>query len=228
MLRAGQLFGEIGVINNDFRSGRVSAAEDSKVISISGDRLFLEEHVPPAIALKVVRALTKHITNYLRSKEQVATAEIIRQGENDFVEFKSTLRWNLFSNKKDKAIEKAVLKTLVAFMNSKGGLLLIGVADDGAILGLDNDQFPNNDKILLHLTSLVKKRIGTLYLKFLHFSIERIEDKEVLRVDCQPSTLPAYLKDDQQDHFFIRTGPSTTDLRLSKVYTYIKGRFEKA
>lgn len=38
-------------------------------------------------------------------------------------------------------MEKAVLKTLVAFLNSKGGTLLIGVADDGTVIGVDEDSF---------------------------------------------------------------------------------------
>ncbi|GEM_PF-5586914 len=35
--------------------------------------------------------------------------------------------------------------------------------------------------------------------------------------------------DQLQTHevFYIRTGPSTTDLRLSKVYAYIKERFDE-
>lgn len=38
---------------------------------------------------------------------------------------------------------------------------------------------------------------------------------------------PVYLNDGQSEHFYIRTGPSTTDLGLSKVYGFIKDRFEK-
>lgn len=224
-LTPGQLFGEIGIINNDFRSGSVRAAEDSVVISICGTRLFDEAFIHPKTSLKIIRALTKRITNYLRSKEQISTREIIEQGENDYVEFKSTLRVNLYSKKKDKAIENAALKTLAAFMNFKGGTLIIGVADDGSIFGLEEDGFPNHDKLLLHLTSLVKTRIGALFLKFLHFSVEQIGEKEVLRINCTPSTMPVYLDDGQLEHFFIRTGPATTDLRLSKIYDYIKDRY---
>lgn len=223
----GQLFGEVGVINADFRTGTVMAVEKTEVICICGDRLFQSEIVPPKVALKIVRALGKRIINYLRSKEQISTKEIIEQGESDYVEFKSTLRWNLHSNKKDKAIEHAALKTVAAFMNTKGGTLMIGVADDGTLLGLATDQFANHDKLLLHLTKIVQDRIGALYIKYLHFSIENIVGKDVLRIDCTPSSIPAYLKDSNVEHFYIRTGPATTNLRLSKVYAYIKERFDK-
>lgn len=227
VLKPGQLIGEIGVINGDFRSGIVYASELSTVISICGTRLFNEEFIPPVVTLKIVISLSKVITGYLRSREQTSTMEIIQNGEDSNVEFKSTLRWNLFSKKKDKAIEKAVLKTLAAFMNSNGGVLIVGVADDGNILGLENDQFGDSDKLLLHLTNLIKERIGPLYLKYLHFSIEEIRETEILRIDCVPASIPAYFKDDNSDHLFIRSGPSTTDLRLSKVYKYITERFDR-
>lgn len=226
-LRKGQLFGEIGVINADFRSGTVMAVEPTEVICICGSRLFESEYVEPSTALKIVRALSRRITNYLRSKEQISTKEIIEQGESDYVEFKSTLRWNLRSGKKDKVIENASLKTIAAFMNASGGTLIVGVDDEGTILGLAADKFANHDKLLLHLTKIIQDRIGDLYIKFLHFSIENINDKDILRIDCTPSSIPAYLKDGNLEHFYIRTGPSTTDLRLSKVYAYIKERFDK-
>lgn len=226
-LQPGELIGEIGVINGDFRSGRVTASESSTVISICGTKLFMEEFIPSSVALKIVRALSKRITSYLRSKEQISTLEIIQKGESESVEFKSTLRWNLFSRKKDKAIEKAALKTLAAFMNSTGGLLIVGVTDDGNILGLENDHFESHDKLLLHLTSIIKERIGPLHLKYLDFTIENISGKDILRIDCHPADVPAYFKDENSDHLYIRYGPSTTDLRLSKVYDYITERFTK-
>lgn len=226
-LQKGQLFGEIGVINSDFRSGTVTAVEPTEVIGICGGRLFQSEYVNPSVALKIVRALSKRITNYLRSKEQISTKEIIERGESDYVEFKSTLRWNLHSTKKDKVIENASLKTIAAFMNTSGGTLIVGVADEGTILGLETDKFENHDKLLLHLTKIIKDRIGSLFIKFLHFSIEKINGKDILRIDCSPSTIPAYLKDGNVEYFYIRTGPSTTNLRLSKVYVYIKERFDK-
>lgn len=225
-LKPGELIGEIGIINGDFRSGTVIAAELSSVISICGIQLFQDNIIASSTTLKIVKALSKRITNYLRSKEQISTLEIIQQGENHTVEFKSTLRWNLFTKTKDKVIEKAVLKTLVAFMNSKGGMLIIGVADNGEILGLENDQFENNDKLLLHLSGIIKTRIGPLHLKYLHFSIEKIIDKEILRIDCFPAAIPAYYKDDISEHFYIRNGPATIDLRISKLYDYIVDRFK--
>jgi len=227
VLRPGQLIGEVGVINGDFRSGTVVALEDASLISICGTSLFNDDLIQPAVALKILRVLSKRITNYLRSKNQVATRELIHHGENEHVEFKSTLRWNTYTNKKDPAIEHTILKTITAFLNTEGGVLLIGVADDGTLLGLAFDQFDNNDKILLHITTMVKKSLGSIFLKYIDFSIETIDEQKLLRVDCKASNIPVYMKDGNNEHFYIRTGPATTDLQLSKIHTYIMERFDK-
>lgn len=224
-IKVGEFFGEIGFINEDFRSGAVVAKKDAIVSCMSRDKLFDKQYVRPEVALLIMQVLAKRITTYLRSKEQISTQEIIRQGESDNVEFKSTLRWNLFINKKDKNIEHAALKTIAAFLNSRGGILLIGVDDSGKILGLETDQFANHDKLLLHLNKLISDRIGTLFTQNIHASVEKVDGTDLLRIDCQPSTKPAYLKDGQQEYFYIRTGPSTTALALSKVYSYIQERF---
>jgi len=226
-LLPGQLFGEIGLLNANFRSGMVTALEPTEVIRICGTSLFKEELIQPKVALKIVRELSRRITNYLRSKEQVSTKELIAQGENDHVEFKSTLRWNLYTNAKDQAMEKAILKSIAAFLNSAGGTLIVGVADNGEILGLKKDGFANNDKMLLYLTSIIKTRIDALHLKFIYFFIEPIDGIDVLRIDCAPATVPAYVSDGKLDHLYIRTGPSTTDMRLAEVYTYLRERFYK-
>ena len=64
---------------------------------------------------------------------------LIKAGESKVVEFKSTGRKNLSTGAKDSAIEWSVVKTIAGFMNSHGGTLLVGVQDDGSVLGLEED-----------------------------------------------------------------------------------------
>ena len=102
----------------------------------------------------------------------------------------------------------------------------MGISDEGTVLGLEDDRFENHDKLLLFLTGTIKSKMGALHLKKIHFHIEQLEKKEVLRVDVEAGTEPCYLVKENLDHFYIRTGPSTTDLRLSKVHEYIATRFD--
>ena len=43
-------------------------------------------------------------------------------------------------NKRDARLVDACIKTVAAFLNSDGGELLVGVADNGQIIGLERDQ----------------------------------------------------------------------------------------
>jgi len=89
--------------------------------------------------------------------EQLETnslAQRIQHGETATLEFKASLRWNIRAKKNDKEMENGVLKTIAAFCNTAGGELLIGVADDKSILGVEHDGFPNHDKFQLHLRNL--------------------------------------------------------------------------
>lgn len=94
----------------------------------------------------------------------IAIADLIAGGETRAVEFKSTLRMNLHTGQVDDKIQVSALKTIAGFLNAKGGTLLIGVADNGEVLGLDADGFQNEDKLGLHLVNLVKDRIGEVFL----------------------------------------------------------------
>ena len=149
---------------------------------------------------------------------------MIATGENEKVEFKSTLRWNLAADKADKAIENSALKTIVAFLNTEGGTLFIGVKDDGNILGIEKDQFLNEDKYLLHFASLLNDRIGKHYIEHIEWGLREVKGKKILRVTCKPSPTPAFLKNNGEE-FFVRNGPSSVQLSTSEVLEYSKKHF---
>ncbi|MEO1654693.1 MAG: RNA-binding domain-containing protein [Bacteroidota bacterium] len=224
-LETGDLFGEIGVINDSLRSASVRAQSDGKVIRICGHKLFLPEFIQADLSLKITRALARNIINLLLSREQTSTNSLIARGENEYVEFKASLRMNPRSGKKEKNIELGIIKTIAGFMNTKGGTLLIGVEDNGHILGLKGENFENADKLILHLIQLIKSRIGLIHSEFIHAEVVYLEEKPLLRVDCEAARVPAYVQDEGKEFFFIRTGPSTSKLKLSKVYPYIYQRF---
>lgn len=225
LLGKGELLGEIGLLSGEFRTGIVRALRDSELISICGTRLFSEEYVPAKVALKILLILSRRVVGFLQNREQSSTLSLIQNGENDQVEFKSTLRLNLHTEEFDKRIQLANLKTIAAFLNTTGGSLLLGVNDAGSLLGLDHDRFESEDKRLLHLTHLVKTSMGELSTQYIKAHHVQVNGKDVLRVDCRPSLSAVYLNWQHEEKFYIRSGPTTIDLGLSSVYPYIKSRF---
>ena len=121
-----------------------------------------------------------------------------------------------------------VLKTIVAFCNTKGGELLIGVADDGSIVGIEHDLFPNEDKFELHLRNLLIERIAPSVAEFIEFGLVAIDGKNICHVTCKQSKRQEiWLKPDKSspELFYVRVGPSSTELQPRQTFAYIKDHF---
>ena len=149
---------------------------------------------------------------------------LIKAGESERLEFKATVRWNLQKDQAGKEIEVAWLKGVVGFLNTTGGVLLIGVEDDGTIAGLDRDNFKNDDKCLRHIDSLISTHIGLEFSRFIHFSIIEIAGKKIVEIRCHASDIPAFLKKGEAEEFFIRTGPASRKLKPSQIIKYLASR----
>ena len=152
---------------------------------------------------------------------------VIGNGESEAVEFKSTLRINLHTDEPDKRIELSVLKTLAGFLNTNGGTLVVGVSDDGMPVGIDADKFLNEDKMSLHLVNIVKNRMGPQAMTAIHVHFEEHDDSRVLVIRCSRSLAPVFVRDSEIERFYVRTGPSTTELTASQIQGYIKQRFKQ-
>jgi predicted HTH transcriptional regulator len=122
-------------------------------------------------------------------------------------------------------MEVAVLKTLAGFLNTKGGTLVVGVSDDGEPVGLHHDKFPNEDKMALHLVNIIKARLGIHAMTRLHIHFDDRNGTRVLVVRSSRASAPVFMKDGDLERFYIRTGPSSTELTASQTQEYIKQRF---
>ena len=166
---------------------------------------------------------------YLRAHRNAE--ELIKRGESKTLEFKSTLRWSLKENRQDdKGVTHAVLKTIAAFLNTEGGDLLIGVADDGSIVGIERDQLENDDKFMRHLTQVVRNGLGDRAGTCINPKTQIVKDKTVCVVSCQRSPEPVFLKwkgieATPNGDFFVRSGPGTVKLPPDSAQEYIRTRF---
>ena len=157
---------------------------------------------------------------------EVNLIDLIRDGESDILEFKSTLRTNLHTDKHDNRIEHAVLKTLAGFLNTQGGSLIIGVSNEGTPLGVEADGFSDEDKMSLHLVNIVNSKMGPNAWAAMHASFDDYEEYRVLVVRCERSSSAVYLKNGNAKQFYIRTGPSTTELSGDDLVEYVKRHFQ--
>lgn len=155
--------------------------------------------------------------------------KMIEAGENEKIEFKSSLRWDYRQEKPNKALEKVIAKTISAFLNTTGGILIIGVDDEGEILGLDNDynciSKKNQDGFLLTITNVVNNHLGKSLHKFLQFEIITLNQKDVCIVKIQASDEPVFIGKQDNEEFFIRASASSQPLGVRETYNYIKSHW---
>lgn len=161
-------------------------------------------------------------------KSETEIEHLIALGETNEIEFKSTLRKNLFTNKNEAQIENQCLKTVVGFLNSKGGNLLVGIDDDGNALGLETDGFKNNDKLLLHWFNLTKETIGIDLIQYIDSAILSYKGKDILFIKCEPATRPVFFNRNSEEYFYVRVGNSTQGFKPSEMLTYIDNHYGTA
>ncbi len=155
---------------------------------------------------------------------------LIEGGESDTLEFKSSIRWDLREQKVNPALEKVIVKTIAAFLNSKGGTLLIGVADDGTVLGLADDyqsftKKPDRDGFELHLTNVLNSAYGKDCSVFLHIVFHRLSDKDICEVQVEPANRPIFATDEKGQHLFIRSNNQTVALSMEESWNYSRIRW---
>ncbi|MEO8794816.1 MAG: ATP-binding protein [Daejeonella sp.] len=114
--------------------------------------------------------------------------KLILEGEGISLDFKNSIT----------SCEK-IAKTLVAYANNKGGKLLIGVADDGRIVGVkaeEEEKYMINKAAHLYCKPALEPKFEEIY----------IDDKIVLVVDIRESEMkPHYsLSEDKKWWVYIR------------------------
>ena len=149
---------------------------------------------------------------------------LINMDESISLERKSTLRWSVKEKKINNSLADTVLKTIVAFLNTEGGTLIVGQDDDKNILGIEMDRFKNQDDCSKFLKDKIKSNIGIKYLEtYIKYSFHSVEDKTLLIVNCTklPIKETAFL---YETDFYKRTGPSNEKLSTKETLEYIEIR----
>ena len=124
------------------------------------------------------------------------------------------------------------LKTIAAFLNSDGGDLLVGVAEDGTIVGTEQDHFESDDAFLAHLAEVVRVGLGDRAAGRIDAKMHIAQGKTVCLVSCQRSPEPVHLRwkgveASSEGDFFVRSGSGTVRLPPESVREYVRTRFDR-
>lgn len=172
---------------------------------------------------------SERMLSYLEREIARELPALIRSGEDGQVEFKSTARWDLRANKVNRRLSDVVARTIAGFANGAGGSLLIGVDDDGDIVGLGFDyetlRRKDRDGFAQFVMTLVSERLGGDSCRLVHVLFAEVDGHDVCRVIVEPADAPVYFHDGTQSRFFVRTGNATRALDAREVIQYAMSRW---
>jgi type I restriction enzyme R subunit len=161
---------------------------------------------------------------------RVGYSELLENDEDDAVEFKSTARWDLREERRNPALEDAIVKTVAAFLNCEGGTLLIGVGPDRSLVGLDLDYAqvkpPNGDGFVNWLTSHVTNSLGAAAVMRARARVVTHAGIDICRLDVARSSRPVWAKTSKDDRvFFVRMNNLSRPMPPEELEAYLADRW---
>lgn len=161
---------------------------------------------------------------------------LIALGESETLEFKQTLRWDVHQRVVNKKLEDVVVKTIAALGNQRGGTLLIGVADNGDVMGIESDvrcSGGNLDKYELSITALLNAHFPASFRTTkVKVTFPVVGPHQICRIDVEKSRTALYVKTADKsgavaERLFVRSGNSSYEIPPSQLVAFVNERFDR-
>lgn len=113
-----------------------------------------------------------------------------------------------------------ICKEVIAFANTKGGTLYIGVSDNGNVVGVKNA-----DQVILQLNNMIRDSIKPDVTMFVGYETQHVTDKDIIAVTIQKGTdRPYYLgsKGLKPSGVYVRNGTSSDPATDTAIRRMIK------
>ena len=163
--------------------------------------------------------------NKLCSENETPTIDEFLTDEDQHVEYKETLRWNIRTNQIDQDLEETVMKELACFMNSEGGKIFIGVSDEKIPIGLERDyqtlKRHNSGDFLEHLTNLINKYFDKNVNNYIKWVFHNRDNKEICVGDVSPASEPIFINTKNEKKFYVRMNNTCQPLDVADSFKYI-------
>jgi predicted HTH transcriptional regulator len=163
-----------------------------------------------------------------RELAKVPVSGLIKYGEGHTLEFKETLEYDIKQNQHNKNLNKECLRTIAAFLNTDGGILLIGVKDNGKVTGIKRDlqyvQRKNLDGFELKLRNLIRDRFTPLPFNGVRIKFEKLVTETICRIVVNPVNRDQIIHLDKE--VYIRDGNTTRKLVGRDLTDWIQQRVQ--
>ena len=211
--------GIIAIPDLDEQKSIINVSSKIETINNIIDSISNELSINPQNAAELDKKLDDVRNQFSLITEGDELKALIRSGESRRLEFKSTWSYCLKEQELKQYLEDKCLKNIVGMMNAVGGDLLVGVEDDGSILGIDEDLIRFNkkklpfDSFLGFIKDKLKKRIGRDNMQFAPYKYVEVDGKKVLKFACKPAPEPVLL---DGEHLAVRFSPAVEFLLVKR------------
>jgi predicted amidohydrolase len=220
-----EIFAEPAVV---FRHilGIHTLAEDIKT-SLASTTYIAVETISDRIVQGTLMEFIKHDKNGDRKVDVIG---LLKKRENTHLEFKSSMLWDYTANRANKDREVDIVRTVAAFANSKGGILLVGVNDQGGVLGIEKDfecmRINNDDQYQRRFNAIMKKYLEKEMELDIEVDFHVLDEKKVCVIQVETASRPVFCLKNEQQEFFVRRGNETISLDVKRAQGYMTKRFK--
>lgn len=158
---------------------------------------------------------------------------LIESHENQTTELKSSFNRDM-SNRglKVEVIRHAAIKTLAGLQNTTGGYLILGVQDDGHIIGVSEDlKSFSRDKYERAFLDVCQSALDPFQAAHISCCFVKIDGKDVFVVNVtRPKILPVYVKMPKINdghELFVRRGAATVSLSAKEAIEFERSRSQE-
>lgn len=149
--------------------------------------------------------------------ERRSLEQLLDSGEGHTVEYKETLCHNTRQDDvPEKAIVAEVLRAVVGFWNASGGSVVIGVADDGTVPGIERDvaRFKSRDKFERFLSAKLNSVMTVSHAAKVRLRYGTHGESTVCILDVPAGSEPLFSSSDAlaKDVLFVRQNATTQTL----------------
>ena len=158
----------------------------------------------------------------------ISVTDSIPRRETENTEFKSSLRWDVVNNARNDSLAGEITKAVCAFQNTSGGTVFIGIDDNAALIGIENDLqiFSKNrnaeDAFLRSIKDYLKKDLGAAAAAAAQVTIHERSNKKFVTITVDQSTKPIFVR---RTKFYYRSGASCQAPEGEDQHEYIKDHF---
>ena len=173
-----------------------------------------------------VGVITSEVIASRQAREEILSGE-----ESGRLEYKASAYYSHdHPIPEDTLFRHAVRRTVAGFLNARGGRLVIGVNDDGDVLGIERDleyKAWDCDRYVNTITQRIGSDLGLDAAAMTTITMEKFPRGTVCNVEVLPSSNPVFVKtSNNQFAFYVRVNNTTQELKGNDLANYIKRRWD--